>query len=129
MQCILENTTRLKPEYVISILVDILVNKKFNLGRKICDILIRIDIREVAQNQLTELHDAILDSISAIIDRGGDPQFIAALENQRPDVFSDLAKVPGNGLVGDQELIYEINKGSNNYTQLYGRYFREGDAV
>lgn len=74
---------------------------------------------EVAQNQLTELHDAILDSISAIIDRGGDPQFIAALENQRPDVFSDLAKVPGNGLVGDQELIYEINKGSNNYTQLY----------
>ena len=119
LQCILDNIIRINPDDIIEVLLDILKSKKYNLGRKISNILMQVNIREVPTKLLQSLHDVLLESLEDVIKQNGNPQFIAALEVQRADIFSDLSKVPDNGLVGDEKLYYELNMGGKDYECIY----------
>ena len=119
LKCILENVMRIDAADIIDILLDILSNKKFSMGRTISEILLRINIREVPEEKLRSFHDVLLDSMHGIFELNGNPQYIAALEKQRPEIFHDLANKPDNGLVGGEKLYYELNLGGTNYDPLY----------
>jgi hypothetical protein len=119
LQSLLDNIVLIAPETVIEILNDILANKKFNTGRKITDILLRVKFESIPYGLLVPLHDALLVSLPDIMDRNGSPQMIAALVKQRPEIFSDLVEIPNNGLVGGERLYYDLNMGGQNYDSLY----------
>lgn len=119
LKCILENVMRIDAADIIDILLDILSNKKFSMGRTISEILLRINIREVPEEKLQSFHDVLLDSMHGVFELNGNPQYIAALEKQRPEIFHDLANKPDNGLVGGEKLYYELNMGGTNYDPLY----------
>ena len=119
LQCVIDNIVRIKPALVIRILLDILTNKRYNLGNRITGILLSLKLDGVSHDDLLALHDALVASLPALIENNGDPQCIAALETQCPEIFSDLANLPNNGLKGNQKLYYDLNMGRDVYDQLY----------
>lgn len=49
------------------------------------------------------------------ISNNGDPQMIAPLVERSIDIFGFLETLEGNGLSGDQESLYKINRGSGDW--------------
>ena len=119
LQCIQDNLVRIKPALVIKILTDILKNERYNLGNKITSIIMQIKLDGISHDELILFHDALVISLPSLVEKNGDPQCIAALEIQCPEIFSDLVRLPNNGLNGSQKLYYNLNMGGDDYDQLY----------
>lgn len=71
-----------------------------------------------------KLNNALKDNIK-IITEHGDPQFIAVLVNQRPEIFTSLAELPDNGLKGINKLYYELNLGKGNWLDVLKTVIKE----
>lgn len=52
------------------------------------------------------------------MENNGVPQMISALEKANPEIFSCLAEIPGNHLVGLEKEYYEINVGRGDWSKI-----------
>ena len=113
--CIKGISPRLNHVKLISAIVPIIEEDRFNLGSGVTKVLFDINLKDTPDETLIRLKNALLEKMERIIKMNGEPQFIAVLVNQRPDIFSSLAELPNNGLKGIQKLYYELNLGKGNW--------------
>ena len=116
--CILKNISRINQKRVVEMLVGIIKERRFNLGDKLSNILLRINLSTVDCTLQNLLCDALVEQINYIVCNNGSPQLIAALENQNEEVFSVLSSVPENGLVGVEKTLYDINKNNGDWNKM-----------
>lgn len=119
---------RMNHKNLIVALTSIIKENRFNLGSTISKILINIDLKDIPDEILIELNSALTENIASLIERNGNPQFIAILEKQRPDIFSSLSKTPDNGLVGLQQLYYEINLDRGDWHKILGNLISQAST-
>lgn len=111
---------RLNHKNLLVAITSIIKEHRFNLGSTISKILTNISLKDIPDEVLIELNSTLSENIASLIERNGNPQFIAILEKQRPDIFSSLSKVPNNGLIGLQQLYYEINLDKGDWNKILG---------
>lgn len=114
-ETILNSLGRLNPERIINAIIPIISEKRFHLGNKLSHILLYIELESVSDETLSELADALKNSLAFIISNNGDPQMIAALVERSRDIFGFLETLEGNGLDGIQLSLYRINTGTDNW--------------
>lgn len=117
-ECIYQNINRLNTTTVIEMLTEILREQHFHMGRKLANILLRLDVDSVPHEVQVDLCKALEERLPSIVSNGGDPQFIASLVSQNREIFEVLASVPNNGLTGTQKLFYDINTGCGDWNQI-----------
>ena len=94
------------------------LQKTLQLGSKLSRILIYLEYSDVEKQTLTDLKDVLIVRLPDIIQNNGDPQLIAVLLQVNETLFKDLETLPGNGLDGIQELLFKINRGSENWLPI-----------
>lgn len=116
--CIIQNIKRLDALAVTKILITIIREQRFHIGKSISKILMHLNVGSIPINAQIDLCEALQEKLSFIIKNGGNPQFIAALVIQNKDIFEVLASIPDNGLQGTQRLLYDINTGNGDWNKL-----------
>lgn len=116
--CIKNTSSRLDHQKLITAIIPIIDENRFHLGSGLTKVLFYLDLTDVSDDILVKLNNALTNKMQRIIKDNGDPQFIAVLVNQRPDIFSSLAELPDNGLKGIQKLYYELNLGKGNWQEV-----------
>lgn len=116
--CIDKNIARLNHEKLINAIIPIISEGRFNLGSSITKVLFNINIKDISDDVLTKLRDALYEKMQMIISRNGEPQFIAYFVKMRPDIFLPLAEHPNNGLTGIQKIYYELNLGNEKWETI-----------
>lgn len=117
-ECLYENMTRLNQAGVAEKLTNIIVNRKFQIGTKLSQILIQLNLENVPIETQVGLKDALVKEIAFIVQNGGSPQLIAALVKQSPEIFKCLEDTPNNGLVGIEQKYYQINTGEGDWISI-----------
>lgn len=117
-ECIQQNVKRIKSEKVISMITCIIKEQRFHLGGKLSNIILCLKLEDVNSTLQTDLCGALMEQITFIVRNNGNPQLIAILEKQNPEVFSPLAGIPDNGLVGIQKLLYDINMDKGEWCKI-----------
>lgn len=117
-ECIQQNISRINPEKVIVMIIEIIREKRFHLGGKLSNILIQLDLAGVNAVLQSDLCAALTEQLSYIVQNNGNPQIIAALEKQSPEIFGVLATVPNNGLIGIQKMFYDINMNEGDWNKV-----------
>ena len=115
---LLGNINRLNPEKTIHAIIPIISEKRFHLGNKVSHIILYADLKQVSEESLQRLSDALKIQLPFIIRTNGDPQMIAPLIERSQTIFGELEKMEGNGLTGIQESIYKINRGSGDWSSI-----------
>lgn len=118
LKAILDNLRRFSQENVIDIIADIIKEKKYHLGRTLSSILMQVKLDGVSYVKQASLCNVLKENLPQIVERNGNPQLIAALQNSNPDVFAELASIPDNGLKGIEKLYYDLNVGSGDIRQI-----------
>ena len=116
--CIYQNIARISSSKIISMLIEILKEKRFHIGNKVSNIILHLKLDEVAVDQQIAFCEALVGSLGYIVEQNGTPQIIAVLEKQNPEVFSKLSTIPENGLIGIEKIFYDINMGKGNWTSV-----------
>ena len=104
------------------------LQKTLQLGSKLSRILIYLEYSDVEKQTLTDLKDVLIVRLPDIIQNNGDPQLIAVLLQVNETLFKDLETLPGNGLDGIQELLFKINRGSENWLPILQSEIRSARA-
>ncbi len=117
-ECLYQNINRLNATIVTEMLTDVIRERRFHLGNKLTNILLRLDIRSVPCEAQEALSMVLNEQLTYIVSNGGSPQFIAALVKQNKEVFEALASVPNNGLHGIERIFYDINTGSGDWSKV-----------
>lgn len=117
-ECILANISRISPEHTVEMILDIIIQKKFHMGRKISLIIMQLEMAKISVVTQEKLRDALQEQIPFIMDNNGIPQMISALEQENPEVFSCLAKIPDNHLVDLEKEYYEIHVGRGDWSKI-----------
>ena len=117
-EALLANLQRLDPEQIICTIIPIIAEKRFNMGNKLSHIILYIDLKKVSENTLQDLSDVLTLQLPYIVNNNGDPQMIAALVDRSSTIFGQLETIEGNGLLGLQELLYKINRGSGDWCSV-----------
>lgn len=120
-ECIYQNIYRLDHSVVTAALTNIIMDKRFHLGRKVSSILMELQLKDVSIDLQNKLCAALEKQLTFIIRNNGIAQIIAALESQSPDVFSTFATIPDNGLVGEEQDLYEINMGGGDWKNVLAK--------
>lgn len=123
--CIKNVSCRLNQHKLIVAIIPIIEENRFRLGSGVTKILFNLDVKNLSDDILLKLNSVLTDKMQRIIKDNGNPQFIAALVNQRPDIFSPLAALPSNGLKGIQKLYYELNLGKGNWEDVLKTVIQE----
>lgn len=116
--CIIPLMQRLDHYKIFKAVLPIIIEGRFNLGRSICHFLFGLELEKIPDPDLIELCDALNKKLQIIMERNGEPQLIAYLMKQRPDIFQPLYNNPKNGLVGIQKSYYELNVGEKDWCDL-----------
>lgn len=117
-KCILQNMSRLSSVKILKMISGIIQDQRFHLGSTISRILLNLHLEDVDQTLQWELCEGLKKQLPLIVSNNGTPQIIAALEAQNPTIFSALRDIPDNGLVGTEKILYEINVGRGNWTEI-----------
>ena len=115
---ILNTLGRLNPERVIKAIIPIVAERRFSLGNKLSHIILYIDLKQVSDNSLMELAQALEKQLAYIVSHNGDPQMIAPLVERSCSIFKFLESMQDNGLNGLQLLLYKINTGTRDWVQV-----------
>lgn len=117
-ECIYRNINRLNATTIVEMLTEIVREQHFHMGRKLANILLRLNVESVPREVQIDLCKVLQERVPFIVSNGGDPQFIASLVTQNREIFEVLASVPNNGLTGTQKLFYDINTGCGDWNQI-----------
>lgn len=118
LECLEQNISRLKPEKIVVIIIGIIKDQRFHLGRELSNIILHIKLNDIDINMQKDLYEALAEKLPVIVKNGGTPQIIAALASQTPDVFTPLASIPDNGLEGIEKILYDINMGKGDWSKV-----------
>lgn len=113
--CIINNYGRLTNENTVRILTTIIDGHKYVSANHITRLIGCLDLKSVSRKTLKTLCEVLKKNLPDMVSRNGDPQCIAALINEKPDIFSELETLPNNGLSGEQKLIYDINTNKGDW--------------
>lgn len=86
--------------------------------------LINLDISGVNKDILNDLCKTLKENAEVIANNNGKPQYIAAMINQRSDIFCSLKDVPNNGLVNDELILFDINTESDYNAEKWQEVLR-----
>lgn len=86
--------------------------------------LINLDISGVDNDILNDLCKTLKDNAEIIAKNNGHPQYIAAMINQRSDIFSSLKDVPNNGLENDELVLFDINTNTDYNAEKWQEVLR-----
>ena len=117
-EAILSNDLRIMPDKIVSMLLKIIKEQRFQLGRTLSEILCRLNLTGMDLSLQYQLCSALMDNLAYIVRNNGSPQFIAILARQNSEVFHVLESVPDNGLTGNAKLFYDINIGKGNWRDI-----------
>lgn len=117
-ECIYQNINRLNTVTIVEMLIEIIREQHFHMGRKLTNILLNLNIESVPYSMQIELCKVLEERLTFIVSNGGNPQFIASLVIQNKEIFEVLALGSNNGLTGTQKLFYEINTGCGDWNQV-----------
>lgn len=117
-ECIYQNINRLNTVTIVEMLIEIIRDQRFHMGRKLANILLNLKIESVPHSMQIEFCKVLQERLTFIVSNGGNPQFIASLVIQNKEIFEVLALVPNNGLTETQKLFYEINTGCGDWNQV-----------
>lgn len=115
MDCIINIRGRLTNENTVRILTTIIDEHKYIAANHITRLIGCLDLKSVSHETLKTLCEVLKKNLQDMVSRNGDPQCIAALINEKPDVFSELGTLPNNGLSGEQKLIYDLNTNKGDW--------------
>ena len=106
---------------LIDIIVKIIDEKRFQIGKSISTILINIDYESVTDASIIKLRQSIQLNLSDLINNNFDPQAIAILYNTRRNEFDDLSEQVEGLLINRIEKDFfklNINKGDKEQTLI-----------
>lgn len=115
---ILSNLHRIDQTKIIFALTTIIKDKRFQLGNKLSRIILYMDLNDVSESALNDFAIAVREQLQFIMSNNGHPQMIAALVKRDKALFGDLETQPGNGLIGFQRKLYQINMGEENWLPI-----------
>lgn len=117
-KAILHNLIRFNSNRIVSAIIPLIKMGIFVNGWTISHIIMYMNIDKVSKKNLLFLADALKDRLPFIIAHNGDPQMLVALMKRSKDIFGELETIEGNGLVGFQRDLYNINMGSNDWESV-----------
>lgn len=106
-------------EDVVKILTSLLRRNIIQKYSVFTSTLIHLDISKVNDDILNEFCNVLKENAAKIVENNGNPQYIAALINQKEDIFGSLKDVPDNGLVNDELVLFEINTNSSYHVEKW----------
>lgn len=116
--CIKKNLIRLNQDKVVTILINIISQKRYIRGKDITNIIWTLDLNKISKGNILALRDALDQSLATIVENGGSPQIIAFLMRFDPAVFGCLESKENNGLTGIEEKLYKINMGGDAWEAI-----------
>lgn len=120
-ECLSALVLRLNVEKITVSIAKIICEKRFHIGSTLSHLLCKLPIEKASAEVQQVLCNALKEETPFIIKQCGSPQYIAALVIRNFEVFSCLATLPDNGLIGDQKLLYDINLEVGNWTPYLGK--------
>ena len=118
IDCILNNQCRMNQDNVVKIISRIIHENNYVNASHLTQLICSVELESVSNNELICLCEALKSNISTIIERNGQPQFIAVLVNAKPEIFSVLETLPDNGLSGLQKQLYDLNTNKGNWNAV-----------
>lgn len=118
LKAILSMHRRLPEEEIVVILTKIIRENRFHIASTISRIILQMDISNVDRLLLDDFCSAIVENYEYFLKSNGDPQIVAALINQQPDIFQPLKNHPLNQLSGLQKIKFDINIGVGSWLSL-----------
>lgn len=128
LNSILSNISRIIPEEVAEMLINILNRNQLNLGSSISNILLRLNTNEVSIGLLEKLNKLIESNLKSILERNGTPQFVAHLVHENPKIFSNLELLLPDNMEQLEKIIYNINVGKcENWSDIILHSIKEAE--
>lgn len=118
IDCLFTIYKRFNQGKMLKIIINIIKSEKYTTTTNLTHLIEAIDITSISDEVLNDFCEVLKNNMHKLITNNGDPQFIAALVNERPDIFSVLETLPDNGLVGEQKLIYDLNTDKANWNEI-----------
>ena len=112
---VLNNLHRYNTNKIIQAIIPIITDKRYSIGNKLSHIIMYMNLEKANKSNLKRLSIVLKEQLPQIIKNNGDPQMIAPLVQKNKEIFGELEYMDGNGLVGLQKSLYQINLGSENW--------------
>lgn len=118
IDCLFNISCRMDQKKLVQILIKIIEHNNYINANHLTELICSINFEEVEDEYLYNLCDVLKKNIPKMIERNGNPQFLAVLFNAKPEIFSVLETLPDNGLSGLQKQLYDLNTNKGNWNAV-----------